>query len=240
MSDAPTTTVVSAPPGTGKASVKVKAKKLGEILTARGTVTQADLDKALAEQRQTKGFLGQILLKRGFIKKRDLAGALKDQLGLPFVELSEQTIPPEIASLLPENLVRLHKALPFDLDDEGLCVAMADPLNLTAIEALRLYTGLQVKPFFAPEEDVMLATNTIFDGRVAAYKAIEDTSNSFQEEANGITVRDLERMVEDAPVVRLVDSIVQGAITGSASDIHVEPREKMCASATAWTACSTR
>jgi type IV pilus assembly protein PilB len=206
--------------------VKVRAKKLGEILTARGTVTQADLDKALAEQRQTKGFLGQILLKRGFIKKRDLAEALKDQLGLPFVELSEQIIPPEIASLLPENLVRLHKALPFDLNDGALCVAMADPLNLTAIEALRLYTGLQVKPFFAPEEDVMLATNTIFDGRVAAYKAIEDTSGSYQEEANGITVRDLERMVEDAPVVRLVDSIVQGAITGSASDIHVEPREK--------------
>jgi type IV pilus assembly protein PilB len=103
---------------------------------------------------------------------------------------------------------------------------MADPLNLRALESMRLVTGLEVKPFFAPEEDVLLATNQVFDGRVAAYKAIEDTTSMAHDEADGMTVRDLERMVEDAPVVRLVDSIVQGAITGTASDIHVEPRER--------------
>jgi type IV pilus assembly protein PilB len=103
---------------------------------------------------------------------------------------------------------------------------MTDPLNLPGLESMRLVTGLEVKPFFAPEEDVLLATNQVFDGRVAAYKAIEDTTSIAQDEAEGMTVRDLERMVEDAPVVRLVDSIIQGAITGSASDIHVEPRER--------------
>jgi type IV pilus assembly protein PilB len=207
-------------------NVKLRARKLGEILAARGAVSQVDLDKALAEQRQTKGFLGQVLLKRGVIKKRDLAEALEDQLGLPFVELSDRTVEPEIASLLPENLVRLHKALPFDLSENVLSVAMADPLNRRALESMRLVTGLEVKPFFAPEEDVLLATNQVFDGRVAAYKAIEDTTSMAHDEADGMTVRDLERMVEDAPVVRLVDSIVQGAITGTASDIHVEPRER--------------
>jgi type IV pilus assembly protein PilB len=206
--------------------LRQKDKKLGEILTARSAVMQVDLEKALAEQKQTKGFLGQILLKRGVIKKRDLAQALEEQLGVPFVELSDISIPPEIAGLLPESLVRLHRALPFDLEGDVMSVGMADPLNLTAIESMRLVTGLQVKPFFAPEEDVLLATNTVFDGRVAAYKAIEDTSSMGQEESNGITVRELERMVEDAPVVRLVDSIVQGAITGLASDIHVEPQER--------------
>jgi type IV pilus assembly protein PilB len=206
--------------------LRQKDKKLGEILTARKAVMQVDLEKALAEQKQTKGFLGQILLKRGVIKKRDLAQALEEQLGVPFVELSDISIPPEIAGLLPESLVRLHRALPFDLEGDVMSVGMADPLNLTAIESMRLVTGLQVKPFFAPEEDVLLATNTVFDGRVAAYKAIEDTSSMGQEESNGITVRELERMVEDAPVVRLVDSIVQGAITGLASDIHVEPQER--------------
>ncbi len=206
--------------------MRQKDKKLGEILTARSAVMQVDLEKALAEQKQTKGFLGQILLKRGVIKKRDLAQALEEQLGVPFVELSDISIPPEIAGLLPESLVRLHRALPFDLEGDVMSVGMADPLNLTAIESMRLVTGLQVKPFFAPEEDVLLATNTVFDGRVAAYKAIEDTSSMGQEESNGITVRELERMVEDAPVVRLVDSIVQGAITGLASDIHVEPQER--------------
>jgi type IV pilus assembly protein PilB len=206
--------------------VKLRTKKLGEILLTMGAVTQEDLDKALAEQRQTKGFLGQILLRRGVIKKRDLATALEGQLGLPFVELSEVTIPADLVGLLPENIVRPYRAVPFALADGVVSVAMADPLNLPAIESMRLVTGLQIKPHFAPEEDVLLAINQLFDGRTAAYKAIEDTSGIEDDEVNGVTVRDLERMVEDAPVVRLVDSIIQGAIADNASDIHVEPRER--------------
>ncbi len=204
----------------------LKAKKLGEILLARGAVTEADLEKALLEQTQTKGFLGQILLRRGVIKKRDLAQAVEDQLGVPSVELGEASVPSELGSLLPERFVRTYRAIPFKLEDDVMHVAMSDPLNLSAIESMRLVTGLEVRAFFAPEDDVLLATNQLFDGRVAAYKAIEDTSGMAQEEGNSVTVRDLERMVEDAPVVRLVDSIVQGAVTGSASDIHVEPREQ--------------
>jgi type IV pilus assembly protein PilB len=206
--------------------VKLRTKKLGEILLTRGAVSQEDLDKALAEQNQTKGFLGQILLRRGVIKKRDLAAALEDQLGLPSVELSEVTLSQDLAALLPENMVRPYRAVPFDLQDGVVSVAMADPLNLSAIESMRLITGLQIKPYFAPEEDVLLAINQLFDGRTAAYKAIEDTSGIDDDEINGVTVRDLERMVEDAPVVRLVDSIIQGAIADGASDIHVEPRER--------------
>jgi type IV pilus assembly protein PilB len=206
--------------------VILKAKKLGEILLARGAVTEADLEKALLEQSQTKGFLGQILLRRGVIKKRDLAQAVEDQLGVPAVELGEASIPSELGSLLPERFVRTYRAVPFKLEDDVMHVAMSDPLNLSAIESMRLVTGLEVRAFFAPEDDVLLATNQLFDGRVAAYKAIEDTSGTAQEESNSVTVRDLERMVEDAPVVRLVDSIVQGAVTSSASDIHVEPRER--------------
>jgi type IV pilus assembly protein PilB len=205
--------------------MRLQAKKLGEILLARGVVNENDLEKALAEQRQTKGFLGQILLRRGAIKKRDLAEALEDQLGVPSVELSEVTIPGEMAGYLPENMVRGYRAIPFDIEGSTLSVAMADPLNLTAIESIRLVTGMEVRSYFAPEEDVLITTNQLFDGRVAAYKAIEDTSAMQGDEDGSVTVRELERMVEDAPVVRLVDSVVQGAVTGSASDIHVEPRE---------------
>lgn len=205
--------------------MKLKPKKLGEILLARGAVTEEDLEKALAEQGQTKAFLGQILLRRGVIKKRDLAEALEDQLGVPSVELSDLDIPSEMATYLPENIVRSYRAVPFSVDNNVMSVAMADPLNLTAIESMRLVTGMEVRTFFAAEEDVVLTTNQLFDGRVAAYKAIEDTSSMAQEGDDVVTVRELERMVEDAPVVRLVDSIIQGAISGKASDIHVEPRE---------------
>ncbi len=215
------------------APMKLNARKLGEILLAREAVSRADLDKALAEQRQTKGFLGQILLRRGVIRKRELAQALQEQLGVPSVELSEVTVPAEMASLLPENFVRRYRALPFRVQENLMHVAMADPLNLTAIETMRLVTGLQVRAFFAPEEDVvlaeedvLLATNQLFDGRIAAYQAIEDTSGMGQDEPESLSTTALEQMVEDAPVVRLVDSIIQGAITGNASDIHVEPRER--------------
>jgi type IV pilus assembly protein PilB len=204
--------------------LKLKAKKLGEILFNRGVVTEEDLQKALAEQKQTKGFLGQVLLRRGAIKKTDLAEALEDQLGVPSVELSEMTVPADMAAYLPENMVRSYRALPFRVENKVMSVAMADPLNLTAVESMRLVTGLEVRSYFAPEEDVLLCTNKLFDGRVAAYKAIEDTTGMGEDDET-VTAHDLERMVEDAPVVRLVDSIVQGAVTGSASDIHVEPRE---------------
>ena len=205
--------------------MKLKPKKLGEILLARGAVTEEDLEKALAEQGQTKAFLGQILLRRGVIKKRDLAEALEDQLGVPSVELSDLDIPSDMATYLPESIVRSYRVVPFSVDNNVMSVAMADPLNLTAIESMRLVTGMEVRTFFAAEEDVVLTTNQLFDGRVAAYKAIEDTSSMVQEGDDVVTVRELERMVEDAPVVRLVDSIIQGAISGKASDIHVEPRE---------------
>ncbi len=204
----------------------LKEKKLGEILLTRRTITEEDLEKALAEQLQTKAFLGQILLRRGAISKQDLAQAVEDQLGVPAVELGETAIPGELGSLLPESFVRTYRVVPFKLEDDVMHVAMSDPLNVSSIESMRLVTGLEVRAFFAPEEDVLLATNQLFDGRVAAYKAIEDTSGLQDDETNSVTVRDLERMVEDAPVVRLVDSIVQGAISGSASDIHVEPRER--------------
>lgn len=203
----------------------LKAKRLGEILLARGVLNPARLDEALAEQSQTKGFLGQILLNRGLIKKDDLARALEDQLGVPSVELHELEIPAELSALLPENFVREHQALPFRLEGDVMHVAMTDPLNLTAVESMRLVTGLEVRAFFAPEDDVLLATNQLFDGRVAAYKAIEDTNGTGPGDDGEVTVTELERMVEDAPVVRLVDSIIQGAITGDASDIHVEPRQ---------------
>src|SRR4030065_421365 len=130
-----------------------------------------------------------------------------------------------MATYLPENIVRSYRVVPFNVDNNVMSVAMADPLNLTAIESMRLVTGMEVRTFFAAEEDVVLTTNQLFDGRVAAYKAIEDTSSMASEEDGVVTVRELERMVEDAPVVRLVDSIIQGAISGKASDIHVEPRE---------------
>ena len=206
--------------------MKLNAKKLGEILLSGKVISEADLDKALAEQAQTREFLGHILFKRGMIKKRDLAQALEDQLGVPFHDLSGQRVPSDIASLVPENLVRMYRAVPFDLQENTVYVAMADPLNMTAIESMRLVTGLEIKPFFSPEEDVLMATNQVFDGRAAAYKAIEDTNGLSQENGEQIAVRELERMVEDAPVVRLVDSIIQGGVTGAASDIHVEPQER--------------
>ncbi|MCJ7751423.1 MAG: type II secretion system protein GspE, partial [Armatimonadetes bacterium] len=162
--------------------MKLKPKKLGEILLAQGVVSEEDLEKALAEQGQTKAFLGQILLRRGVIKKRDLAEALEDQLGVPSVELSDLDIPAEMATYLPESIVRSYRVVPFSVDNNVMSVAMADPLNLTAIESMRLVTGMEVRTFFAAEEDVVLTTNQLFDGRVAAYKAIEDTSSMGSEE----------------------------------------------------------
>jgi type IV pilus assembly protein PilB len=184
----------------------------------------------LIEQQTTRGFLGQILLRRRLIQKEDLAQALQEQLGLPYVDLTEVILDPELADLLPQAMVRRYRALPFSRSDDQLLVAMADPLNLPAIEAMHLTTGLQIRPHFAIEEEVSAAINQLYDGRQDLQEAISESVEVHDQgkdgEDNGLSVRELQQMVEDAPVVRLVDSVIMSAVNQRASDIHVEPRER--------------
>ncbi|MBC7337913.1 MAG: type II secretion system protein GspE, partial [Clostridia bacterium] len=107
-----------------------KRKKLGELLVEAGAITQAQLARALEEQKRTGERLGAILAKQGVISDKDIASVIAKQLGIPFISLRKEKVNPKVLSMVPESFARRNLLIPIDIKDGKLLVAMADPLNV--------------------------------------------------------------------------------------------------------------
>jgi type IV pilus assembly protein PilB len=129
-------------------------KKLGELLLERGLLTQEQLDRALQVHRNTPKSLGRALIDAGYIRERDLVRALAEQVGLDFVDLSEHHLDPFVVTLLPNRLAHRYRAIPFGESDGKLLVAMSDPANVYALDAIRAITSREVQPVVATVSDV--------------------------------------------------------------------------------------
>ncbi|MFQ6130870.1 MAG: GspE/PulE family protein [Armatimonadota bacterium] len=207
-----------------EAAVK-SALKLGEILVAEGILTPEQLEEALAVQKGSKEYLGSILIELGYASRSDVGRALQRQLGIEFVDLGSKEIDPAVLELLPERLVRRYRAVPLSVDGNTLHVAMADPLDLFAIDEMRLTSACKVKPYLAMERDVDQAIKRLCDARASAVQAIAELDLE-DDERNEPAVDVLEEMIENSPIVRLVDSISAAAVDSGASDIHLEPQKE--------------
>jgi type IV pilus assembly protein PilB len=201
--------------------------RLGDILVRRGFVTPTQLEAALAAQGTERGMLGQILLRRNLISIDQLGDALAEQYGVPYLDLVPQAVNPQIVRLLPESLARERVCVPVGVGGRELQLAMVAPDDIDTISETELITGYRVTPVVALDsavqaaldrgfDDRMVARQTIVDMKMADLEAAEDAAEI--EEAPAITVEE-----EIAPVVRLVRSILMGAINANCSDIHLEP-----------------
>lgn len=199
--------------------------KLGEILLQAGVITEDQLKQALELQKQAGPGqrLGDILVKNGFVTEAELARALEEQLGIRSVDLKIAPIDVEAARRIPENLARRHTAIPVQVVDGALIVAMKDPLDMLAVQDIRLVTGMPVTPLLASEKDILDTIENVFSQRRAAEQAARDASR-MQEEAAAQAAATLD--IESAPAVRLVNSLIENAVRSRASDIHIEPSEK--------------
>ncbi len=204
-------------------TAKRKPKQLGQILLEQGLLEQDQLDRALEEHRNTPKSLGRVLIDLGYIRERDLVRALAEQVGLEFVDLTEYRIDPGIATLIPEAICRRYRALAIGERDGKLLVAMSDPANVYALDDIRTITGRDVQPVVATANDVEQAiakfTGTGDQVEALASEAVE----ALEREAD---LSDVEAAVEDAPIVKLVQAIMNQAVTDRASDVHIEPTEK--------------
>lgn len=203
-----------------------KAKpRLGDILIQEGLISEADLREALEEQRRTGERLGEILVKRGYITSHQLGKALEKQLGIPYVDLSEVNIHPQVARIIPEEIARRYVCIPVKIERNWLYVAMSPPISLKTVEEIKLQTGLRIRPLIATKTEILRAINHYFSIEQATKQAIIDMR--FHELMPGEEEEeDLEtqlRIGED-PVIELVDSIISGAINAGASDIHFDPQ----------------
>ncbi|MDI6601933.1 MAG: GspE/PulE family protein [Thermoanaerobacteraceae bacterium] len=196
-------------------------RKLGDILLFAGIITQEQLNTALDEQKKTGERLGEVLTRLKYVTPEQIIEVLEFQLGIPHIELSRFYIDPDIPKLISENLARRHKLIPIRKDQDGLCVAMTDPLDIFAIDDVSIATGMNVKPFIATAADVEKAINRYY-GRQEA----ERTAKDFKREYGvGNEAAEVSEDVANAPAVRLINLIIEQGIEGRASDIHIEPTE---------------
>lgn len=201
-------------------------KRLGELLVEANLITKEQLEKALAQQRRTGERLGKVLVREGFVKEQDIINVLEFQLGISQVSLPPGSCNRELAKLLPETLARRHQAVPVRLEGNRLVVAMADPLNVMAIDDLRLATGCEIVPAIATEAEINRALDECYGGQPAVEEPPAGEAEAGM--AAQAEVYDLDRQAApsgaEAPAVRLVNSLLQQALRERASDIHIEPQ----------------
>ena len=207
--------------------MSVMATKIGEMLLKGNLITQDQLRSALEVQKKTRERIGSVLVKTGTIKESELLSFLGRQFNIPVVDLSKYEINPEVVRLLPEDMVQKNMALPINRVGAKLIVAVADPSNMAILDAIGFKTGYAVELVMASEKDITTAINKFFDQSLEFQDIISELDDELEVvREEEVDTTELERGLDDAPVVKLVNFILTDAIKRRASDIHVEPYEK--------------
>ena len=205
--------------------------RLGDLLIAAGTITQEELEKGLALQKEQKGRLGEVLISNGIITEQQLIEALQMQLGIEFVDLTKINIPTELAQVVPKNIAKQYTVVPIRVVKDELYLAMSDPLNFYAIEEVRKAVRRKVVPVLATKDAIEHSIQILY-GNEGAARAIEEmrreagAAETAPEADTAFTSNQLgDDSVSSAPTIRLVNSIIERAVLERASDIHLEPHE---------------
>src|SRR6266849_842903 len=186
--------------------------RLGEILMERRLITQEDLDRALELQRERGDKLGKILVDLGFIAQRDVLSALAEQLQVPLLALDgPPAVSPEIETLSPKFL-RQFRCLPVALRDHTVTLAMADPLDFETRSTVSSCTGLAVEPAIAGEQEILDAIDRYYT------QASKNETEMATPQGDAEDLEHLRDMASEAPVIRLVNAMVAGAVEKRASD----------------------
>jgi len=206
--------------------------KIGEAFKSAGLITDQELKIALGEQEKTHDRLGDILLKGGFVTHDEMAPVLANYFHVPFVLLKEmyKEIPAEVVDRVPKELASRFTVIPIEVSDKTLTVAMCDPLDLLAIDTLRIKTGCKIQCAIAIEHDIREAIEYCYHHLPRMKEHIRDFID-LEVQGNKV-VEDLESEglkfgVDDQPVVQYVKSLIIQAINSRASDILLQPKEDL-------------
>lgn len=202
----------------------MKNKRLGEMLIDLKLITEDDLTEALKLQKGSGKRLGTVLIENGFITEGQLIEMLRMQLGIEFIDLTKVHIDPEVVNVLSKNLAKKHGIIPVRVEKDVLYLAMEDPLNFMAVEATRVATRKKIVPMITTAAGIARAYNILYEneGAVKAMAQMRQEGGFNGNTETQIPEQDLDD-VNAAPTVRLVNSIIERALTERASDIHIEP-----------------
>ena len=218
--------------------------KIGNLLVRSGVITQEQLDHALSVQAKAGGLIGQILVKNGYLDKKALFEFLQKQMGVDFVDVENIQIDEEVLQLVSSSIAKVHNLIPIEKSNNALKVAMSDPMNIFSIDDLRLTTGLEIIPCLGDEEQIVAQIDKYY-GKVEKKEKEKRQEQSFaklDEEIKEINEKiageiiELEEddddtldvsNLENAPIVKMVNILLQKAIATRSSDIHIEPQEDL-------------
>lgn len=203
----------------------IKKKRLGDILIEAGFISEEQLMEALDVQKETDKRLGRVLKEMGFVTEQDIVEALEFQLGIPQVDLKKFIVDSDVIKLIPEALAERHQAIPIKKEGKNLTVAMADPLDVLAIDDIRIKTNYEIIPVIATESEIQYAMDQYFGTDVVDEFLQDIDSRDGSENDSEAEIDRLREIVDDAPVVRLVNNIIADGVKLKASDIHIEPQD---------------
>lgn len=205
-----------------------KRKRLGDLLVDAGVVTKEQLGEALKKQRELGLRLGQTLIELKFTNENEIAEALHQQMGFPIARIREAKLAPEVIALLPESIVRKHNVLPVELDEDNpniLRVAMSDPLDILAMDDLGIVTNMQIEAMVATPSDVHFGIERYYGNEQVAKMAETYSKERREQQSAREKQEETNEEVDNAPIVLLVNKIIEQAVNERASDIHIEALE---------------
>ena len=198
----------------------MKRKLLGEILRDEGLISEEQLKAGLEKQKREKGLkIGEALVALGAVTEEDVAKAIWQQRKIPYVDLDSYALDPNVIELVPEKVARSYTALPLFKIGNALTVAMADPLNLIAVDDLRSKTGCEIEPVISTEGKITRCLDHYYRMDESISQLIEDVAARDDGKKDAADI-------SEAPMIKLANLIIQQAVRDGASDVHIEPGEK--------------
>ena len=207
--------------------------RLGERLVKEGTISQEQLEMALKEQARTGSLLGEVLTGLGFVTQENIMRILAADAGMEFVSLRGANISEDLTKLLPEPFARKHKAVPVNLSNGTLKVAMSNIFDVEAIDELQGLTGYFVQVVATTEVDIAQALNSYYgtktsvDGRPIGGGLEAEIDETIQRLEKEVDVADEAEAGTAPPMVKLLDLLIAYAIQSEATDLHIEPEETL-------------
>lgn len=207
-------------------AIRRERMRLGDLLIKQNVLREEDLEKALKKQKGSGKKIGEVLVDEGFITEESIVNALHMQLGLQIIELTGIAIPKEVRDLVGVDLLKKYTVVPFEVDPQNaniLHLAMADPMDMAALDDISIVTNMQVEPYVAQGREIM----EVIDRWYGESETMSAALRFKQEREAARRANEEETLLDisDAPIVKLVRSLIEQAIRQRASDIHIEALE---------------
>ena len=201
----------------------MKNVPIGQILLENGYITKQHLEEALVKQKDSGKKLGDMLLELGFVSETQLAQALSQRLKVPFIDLTTTKIESEAVKKIPEAVAKKNTVIAFKINNGRLYVATNDPVNFYIFEELKIQTGMEIHAMLATKSSILEAIGKVYSANQVS-NVMNDIDKEYDADEALMAEDDgSEERIDNAPVVKLVNTIIESAYRDGASDIHIEP-----------------